>query len=297
MEDSIIINLILKALNTILSSIFSSIDNAIYPVLDELVFIDESIFDYTFLEKIVGESSNSGLLLLANSLLIAFVLYYIIRLMFSYYTGTETENPLHFLIRLVLFSLLMNSSLIILKGTIIFTNYITEYIRELGKSLFNVDISFLSFSNVLNNNLLSKNSEFNFISIDGIIKILMSIGIFNILISYSYRFVMLKILILISPFSFLCLINKNTSFLFKTWLQSFASLLLLQIIIVIILILPYAINEEIISTHSTLFNKLILIGTIYALFKANTFVKELFGGINTNINSSLATIKGLFTKA
>ena len=136
MEDSIVISIIIKAINTIFNNLFSSIDNAIYPVLDDLIFIDEKIFDYTFLEKIIGENSNSGLLMLANSLLLAFVIYYSIRLIFSYYTGSETESPFHFIIRLTLFAIIMNSSFTLCKGCIIFISYITEYIKQLGKISF-----------------------------------------------------------------------------------------------------------------------------------------------------------------
>lgn len=297
MEDSIIITLIIKAINTIFSNFFSSIDNAIYPVLDDMVFIDDSILEYTFLEKIMGTDSTNGLLLLANSLLIAFVLYYCIRLVFSYYTGTETESPLRFLVRLVLFSILMNSSFVICKGIIIFSSYITDFIKKLGSNLFGSDISFLSLSTLLNNNLVSNNSEFNIFSIDGIIKIIMSIGIFNVLLSYAFRYIMLKLLVLLCPFAFLCLINKPTEKIFKTWLQTLCSLLLLQVIVAIILILPHAIDSTVTAQYSNLFNKLILVGTIYALFKANSFVKELFGGISTNVNSGISTIKSLFTKA
>ena len=38
------------------------------------------------------------------------------------------------------------------------------------------------------------------------------------------------------------------------------------------------------------------IGGIYALIRANSYMKELIGGISTDINNNLSFSKGLITK-
>jgi len=296
MDSNSIISLIIQAINAISNKFFSSIDNNIYPILDELIFIEPDILDSTFIKKILGSKSTEGLLILANALLIGFILYYTVRLLFSYYTGSETESPLRFIVRVIILSIIMNSSFFICEQIIIFTNYITEFIKELGYSLFNTDISFSSLINLLNSNLTLNSSDIDMFSIDGVIKMIISFGIFNLLFSYALRYIMIKIIVLLCPFAILCLINKPTEWFFKNWLKSLFSLLFLQIIVSLIILLPHAIKQSSFKSSSEIFSKMALVGTIYALFKANDFLKEFIGGISTNVSSGISTIKKFFTK-
>lgn len=190
----------------------------------------------------------------------------------------------------------MNSSFFICEKVLNLVNFITIFILDLGSSLFGKDINFLSLINTINSSLTINAESLNVFSIDGIIKTIVSFGIFNLLLSYSLRYVMIKIMVLLCPFSFLCLIDKSTESFFKSWIKSLFSLLVLQILVSIILILPHAINIELSQSSSDLFNKLTLVGTIYALFKANDFIKELVGGLSTNVDLGISNIKTLLTK-
>ena len=100
---------------------------------------------------------------------------------------------------------------------------------------------------------------------------------------------MIKVFILLSPFCILSLCQNSTSWIFKCWIKSFFSLLFVQILISIILLLTFSINID----SNDILNKLIYIGSIYALTKANNFVKELFGGISTNVSSNFSNIRFL----
>ena len=42
-----------------------------------------------------------------------------------------------------------------------------------------------------------------------------------------------------------------------------------------------------------IFSQLIYIGSIYSLIKANSFLKEFMGGLTTDVNFGLTTIKNL----
>lgn len=190
----------------------------------------------------------------------------------------------------------MNSSFFICEQVLNLVNFITIFILDLGSSLFGKDINFLSLINTINSSLTINAESLNVFSIDGIIKTVVSFGIFNLLLSYSLRYVMIKIMVLLCPFAFLCLIDKSTESFFKSWIKSLFSLLVLQILVSIILILPHAINIELSQSSSNLFNKLTLVGTIYALFKANDFIKELVGGLSTNVDLGISNIKTLLTK-
>lgn len=99
---------------------------------------------------------------------------------------------------------------------------------------------------------------------------------------------MIQIFILVSPFAFLSLISDNSSWFFKAWFRSFISLLLVQVLISIILCLALSL-----SIDNSNFSKLLFIGIIYALTRANTYMKEIFGGISTDISTGISNIKNL----
>ena len=70
---------IINTINTIFTNLFSSIDNNIYNVLDDITFVSSDILYDSYFEKILGTSSSNGILLISNSLLFGFILYYSIK--------------------------------------------------------------------------------------------------------------------------------------------------------------------------------------------------------------------------
>ena len=139
-----ITKIIMDTANTLCTNILESVDSTIYPLLDKTIFIDEEIAEDSFFERIFGNSPVSGVLMLANCLLFAFILYYCIRLITSHFSGTEVEPPNRFFLRAILTVILVNSSLDICKLLINGTNQISTFFCELGRDIFRKDISFLS---------------------------------------------------------------------------------------------------------------------------------------------------------
>lgn len=270
--------LIVETINSLCQSLFSSIDNAIYPILDDLVFVSPNITETNYLERIFGTNSNTGLLVLSNSLVLAFILYYSIRRFISFYAGNEVESPYIFLIKGIFITILMNFSLELCSYLISFTYEITNFITSLGENIFGREISFSSLINILNS---SFTSGFNVFSLDGILSGMLSISSFSLIISFALRYIMIKVLILSAPFAFLCLLNKSTGGFFKSWYRSLIALLLVQILIALILLLPYAIIKD---SSSDILNKILIIGAINALLKSSQFIKEFMGGIGISSN-------------
>ena len=280
--------IIQETINNILSSLFSSINNNFYEILDNITFISSDIINDSYFKDIFGFSAESGILLIANSLLTGFVLYYAINLIFSYILFSETQRPLQYIFRLIIFLILMNSSYFICEQILNLNSTISLSIRELGESIYNKNISFSTLFDNLNN-IITTNNSFNLFSVDGLIKSFIYISLINILLSYSLRYIMIKVFILICPFAILTLINKNTNWFFKTWLKSFISLLLLQVFISLVLLIVFSINFS-----DGLFSKILYIGGLYALMKSNILIKELLGGISTNFSQNLYQLKYLF---
>lgn len=284
-----IIQTISETINSLFSSLFSSIDNNIYSVLDDIIFIDTDILKDKFISSVFGTSTTTGLILLSNSLLIGFAIFYIIRYAYSHYSMTQTEQPFQFLFKLFIFAILSNSSYFICEQLININSLISLAIREIGEYIFNCNISFSELIFKLNNIISSNSSTLNIFSLDGLLKSFISINLLNLIFTYSLRYVILKVFILITPFAILTLINSTTSFFFKAWLKSVLSLLLLQSFVSLILLIIFATD----FSASDIFTKVICIGSIYALTKANSFIRDLIGGISTDISSSINSLRYL----
>ena len=77
---------IIDTINNIFNTLFSSIDNNLYSILDKLLFINEDILKQSFLQNLLGTSLSKSLLIIANSLIFGFSLYYCFKLLFSHYS-------------------------------------------------------------------------------------------------------------------------------------------------------------------------------------------------------------------
>lgn len=278
-----------QSLNDIFSNLFSSIDNNIYSLVDNLTFINTDIINNPAISKLFGENISNGILLICNALVIGFILYYSINYLFSHLTYSRIQTPSQFIFKCIIFISLMNSSLWICREIINIISLITELIKSLGHNAFGTTISFSNLIDKINSTFYGGNLEFNLISFDGIIKTFSTVGLINLLFTYSLRYIMVQVFILVSPFAFLCLIMDNTEWFFKSWLKNFISLLLVQVLIAIILSLSFSLKLDANSNSS----KLLFIGIIYALTRSNTYMKEIFGGISTDISTGISSIKNL----
>lgn len=281
---------IIDTINNIFNTLFSSIDNNLYSILDKLLFINEDILKQSFLQNLLGTSLSKSLLVIANSLLFGFSLYYCFKLLFSHFSYIELEKPYQFIFKLLFFGICMNCSYFICEKIISLNYLISSSICEVGKNIFNTDISFSNLILKLNSIISIEKTSLNIFSVDGLIKSFISIGLFNLVFSYSLRYVLLKVFVLITPFAFLTLINHSTSWFFKTWLRGFLSLLLLQCFVSLILLIIFSLNFD----SKDLFSKFIYVGGIYALSKSNSYLKELIGGISTDVSTNMNNIRTNF---
>lgn len=276
---------ITSTINSILNNLFSSIDNNIYSVLDNITFIDTSILKDGYFDKIFGVSSSYGILLIANSLLIGFVLYYAIRLILSHFAIVEVQSPWIFIVKTIFFGICMNCSFFLCEQLIFFNSLISASIAEIGQTILDKEVSFSSLISQVNS-FVYVDSSLDLFSFAGIIKSLISFSLFNLLFSYALRFVMVKVFVLISPFAFLSLCNISTSWFFKTWFKNFISFLLFQSFIALILLVLFSLDFN----NSDAFSQLVYVGGIYSLIKANDYMKVLFNGLGTQVSTGMSNL-------
>lgn len=291
MNSSEISSIISNTINEMFSKIFSSIDNSLYTILDDFTFINSDILNDDYFIDIFGLSSKNGILLIANSLVFGYLIYYAFKLLFSHLGVTQVERPGQFILKIIIYSICMNFSLFICDEIIYIVSMISSAIRQVGESLFDTKICFSTMINELNS-VISITDNLDIFSLDGIIKTLISVGLLNLVITYAVRFVLIKVFVLISPFAILSLCNKNTSILFNSWFKSFLSLMLVQVFVAIILLLIFSLNVS----SNNIFSKFILIGAIFILIKANSYIKEMLGGISSDVNMGLNNFKSMMIK-
>ena len=171
MENSVdITEIIINTINTIFETLFSSIDNNLYSVLDEVTFINSDIlYDKNF-ETLFGTSASNGILLIANSFLLAFILYYSARYLIAHFTYTQSETPLSFIIKLILCGISMNFSFFIIQIIIDLNSNVSLAIRSLGENLFHKNICFSELITTINTSIAIDTNSLNLFSLDGLIK-------------------------------------------------------------------------------------------------------------------------------
>ena len=282
-----ITQVIINTINTIFGNLFSSIDNNLYDVLDKVTFISSDILRDSNFENIFGSSASNGILLISNSLLLGFLLYYAIRYLMAHLTFTQSELPSKFLIKLVLCGIVMNFSFYCLELFLDLNNNVSLAIRSIGESLFNKKICFSEFINTINTQMSIDTATLDLFSLDGLIKSILSVSLLSLVFSYSLRYVFVKVFILLSPFAILSLSLQNTSWFFKAWFRNLFSLLFLQIVVSLVLLILFSMDYS----ASNLFVKFIYVGGIYALIRANSFIREFIGGVSTQVTQS---VKSLF---
>ena len=280
-------NIIINTINTILENLFSSVDNTLYSVLDDITFISSDILKTSYFKNILGTSPSTGILIIANSLLLGFLIYFSIKYLLSHFYSIEIESPHQFIFKLLFFGIIMNYSYFILEQILNISSTITLSIRNLGENIFNTQICFSSLINQINSKVGIDSTTINIFSVDGLIKSTLSVSLLSLVFSYSLRYIMVKIFALLSPFAILSLSTNSTSWFFKAWFKNLFSLLLIQIIVSLVLLILFSMD----FASNDLLIKFIYIGGIYALIRVNSFVREFIGGVSTIVSQPVNKLR------
>ncbi len=290
MDLSTLNETISSSINSLYNSLVNSFNGDSFSILDDITFIDTKILGNDYFSSFLTDKTQS-IIYIVNAMLIAFLIYYGLSYLFSHLSGNSVENPMQFLVKFTVCAICVNSSYFICEQIVNIFDIITDCLREFGFFIFSSDISFTYLADQLNKVFLRENMvNTTFFSFDGILNLFITFGFFNLLFTYSYRYILIKVLILLSPFFILAFSLNSTKWLFKMWLKNFLMLLSIQIIVslllVIIISLKYSFSDATI--------KILYIGSLYALIKATSFVKDFTSGFTTDISSGISSIKNIF---
>jgi len=263
------VNDIINSLNLISEKLFKSVEGEVYTTLDKIVNISPDILKSDPLKNIFFENKVNGIIVIANSLMMLYITYYMFTQLMSLYNGNTTENIYTFIIKLVVVFILINNSYFICELILNITNEITNSIEMYGENISGQDLTFtnlkekiLSIKDFMKNDLLS---------LDGLIKGVISFGAITILINFSIRYVTMIFLLIIFPLTLTTLTSSITSGIFKSYFKIFIVTLFTQIIVKLVILIPLMYKDV-----DSIMYKIVLVGTIYIIYRINTFVKELF---------------------
>lgn len=278
-------SIICDFLNSILFKIFLSINNTIYSSLDNILFINSDILNDIKFNQIFGSDSTNGILLVANSLIFGIILFYILSYTLSHLIYFKIDSPIQFIFKCIIFIACMNSSLWICEKIICLITIVSDSIKELGSIIIGSEIN---ISNLINQfNLYTSFENFDVFSFNGLLKITISIISIYILIVYSIRFIICKILILLSPFAFSSLIFNHSDGFFKSWLKQLLIMLSMQILVALALVLGFCIDFD-----DSVLSKSLFISILIIIAKCNFYIKELFSNIYEYSKNSIKNLGG-----
>lgn len=270
------VNNILNAINTIAEKIFKSVEGEVFKGLDELLIINETILTKEPLNTLFVKSDTKGLIMLSITFIIFFLVYYAIVRLISMYNGEAVDNVFKYMLRIILCAICSASSLFICEQILSINGILTEVIANIGKDLTKETICFESLREVVLD--LNKYMSEEALSIDGIIKGVISFGATTILITFAIRYVTIIFLILVSPITIMFAASEATYGIFKSWTKMLCGNLFIQNVVVIILMIPLSVKRIDADIY-----KIILVGSIYLLYRINNFSKEFFGNISEQI--------------
>ena len=270
------VNNILNAINIIAEKIFKSVEGEVFKGLDDLLIINEKILDKEPLKTLFVKSDGEGLIVLTMSFVIFFLVYYIIARTITMYNGENTDNIFKYMLRIVICVICSASSLFLCEQILNINGLLTEVIAIVGKNLTGEVVCFESLREIVLN--LDEYMSQEALSVDGIVKGVISFGATTILITFAIRYVTLIFLILVSPIAIMFAASSSTYGIFKSWIKMLCGNLLMQNIVIIVLMIPLSVK----GTDNNLF-KIILVGSIYLLYRINNFSKEFLGNISEQI--------------
>lgn len=261
-------NNILNNLNILLEKFFGTVESEVFVLLDKLYKITPKILEEEPLKRILTKDVEENIVLILISLIILFIIFYLITYMFSLYSGNKQESVFKFVFKVIIFLMLSSSSIYIIETILDLNNMLTDVILNVGEDITKKKISFVSLGECIGN--IEKYMGKDAVSIDGVIKGVVSIGASSMLITLAIRYVTIIILVILSPVAIMFAASGNTYSLFLAWIKSFLISILTQNIIAIVLIIPLSFKNA-----EDVMYKIVLAGSMYLLYKINTFSREL----------------------
>jgi len=266
---------IISVINTLAQNIFSAVDGELFDILDDIVIIDKGILHTEPIQKLSFKAEDSSIILLALSFITLFAICFGIKRLISMYTAESSKDTVKFILRVVICTIFMMSSFFLIETVLDINTLFGDVLRNIGEEVTGKEISILTLKELILE--LEKDMTDTVISLDGAIKGIVSFGVISLLFTFAIRYVTVIFLIIITPIAIMLAINDSTFGIFVKWCKLLFFNLFIQNIVIIIITIPLCIE----STDTVIF-KVILVGSIYILYKIKTFAGEMLNDFHIN---------------
>lgn len=229
---------------------------------------------------IMGNKNVDGTIAIAISIAFGIIIYYSIKFLLSHLTLKSEESPYIFLLRMILIIIFAVNVEEILSMFLKINSMFTQEILKLNSNPYSKETFFSIYVKNLQSNIYNFEKGMDFTTFDGILKIFISSGLVTLLFEYAYRYMLVVVMLVISPIMIVFKAIKSTEYIFYSCLKTIIALLFMQNIAAIILMIITYITPA----TSSMSSKLIFIGVIYALIKSNQITNDLIGGMRVQTN-------------
>lgn len=266
-------------LNLVFENLFKSVEGEVFVLLDKIIIFSPNILDQEPLKYIFTSKASSGMVIIANSLIIFQVLYYVFEQLLTLYNGNKNENIYVFIIKIICITVVVNNSYFICSQILEIIDAFTNSISLFSKQIAGQDVSFENLKeNII---IIDDFMKSDLFSVNGLIKGIISFGSISVLINFSIRYVKIILLIIISPIALVCFSSSLTIEIANNWVKMLVTSLLLQVIIKIILLIPIAYKDV-----DSFMYKIVLVGSIQLIYSINNINLEIFSKISNRKNIS-----------
>jgi len=259
---------IISVINTLAQNIFSAVDGELFDILDSLVMINKDILLTEPIEKLSFKSEDNSIILLALTFITMFAIFFGIKRLINMYNAGSTKDTTKFVLRVVICTIFMMSSYFLIETVLDINELFGDVLKNIGREITDKEISFVTLKETILE--LEKDMTDSAISLDGVIKGMVSFGVVSLVFTFAIRYVTVIFLILISPIAIMLAINDSTFGIFVKWCKMFITNLFIQNAVILVITIPLCIED----VDSVMF-KVILVGSIYILYKIKSFAGDL----------------------
>lgn len=209
------------------------VPNNFYELMDKLAFLDANFLYIESSGKFLDKTQNiaNAIMDLSNFVIWGILLFFGFKSLFSYFISKKVDIPWKMFIRVIIFGVLANSAFFICYSGVFFAENCTKYIREYaGES--NTSFTFLEECIDKNDLETEKDEEkqLNIYTVDALISLFIFFSSFLLSVCLGGRYILLRVLMLLSPVFFLACGIRDGEKMFIRWCKVFFSLLFMQVI-------------------------------------------------------------------
>lgn len=254
--------IVLKEIFDFGSSYFSeTIPSEIYKLMDKLAFLNSGFLGINSKGEILDKVDKmaSAILNLTNIVMWGILLFYGFKSLFSYFLSKHVDVPWKFFVRMIVFGILANASFFICYTGVFFAENCTDYIRSyVGED----KISFSFLEEHIATDLDNEQDENDIYNMDFLISVFLYFITFFTAVCLGGRYLLIRMLILLSPLFFLFGGLKCSEKIFYKWCKNFFVLLFMQIFFCCVLGIVNSLNME-----ENLFSQILICSCLFILCK------------------------------